>query len=171
MSTLSMSNAAAALPRALSNLEHILRKGEADATERGIDPQIYMDTRLTPNMWPLKKQAQTICELAKNAPHRVAGTTPPDYQSTVESFADAYALIARAKADIAAVSAADMDGKEDREFNLKMGKRGEMSFTGISYLSGFALPNIYFHAATAYNILRQNGVALSKPDFFGGAPK
>ncbi len=163
---LSMSNAVAALPRALSNLEHVLRKGEADATARGIDPQIFMDTRLTPDMWPLKKQAQTVCELAKNGPYRIAGQTPPDYQTVVESFEDAYALIARAKTDIAAVTSDQLDGQEGREFSLKMGPR-EMEFTGISYLSGFTLPNIYFHMATAYNILRQNGTALSKPDFFG----
>jgi len=99
MTILSMSSAAQALPRALSNLEHILRKGEVNAIERGIDPQIFMDTRLTPDMWPLKKQAQTVCELAKNAPYRVAGTTPPDYQTVVETFEDSYALIAKAKAD------------------------------------------------------------------------
>jgi len=51
MTDLSMSNAAMALPRALSNLEHILRKGEANAIERGIDPQIFMDTRLTPERY------------------------------------------------------------------------------------------------------------------------
>lgn len=166
-STLSMSNAAAAITTALNNLEHILRMGEADAKARNIDLDVMMNMRLTADMWPLKKQAQTVCELAKNAPYRVAGTTPPDYQTTVESFDDAYALIARAKSDIEAVSASDLDGQENYEFTLKMGPR-EMSFTGISYLSGFALPNIYFHMTTAYNILRQNGVPLSKPDFFGG---
>jgi len=167
MSQLSMSNAVGALPRTLSNLEHILRKGEANALERGIDPQVFMDTRLAPDMWPLKKQAQTVCELVKNAPYRIVGQTPPDYQTVVESFEDAYALIARATSDAAAIPAADLDGQESYEFSLKMGPRGEMAFTGISYLSGFIMPNIYFHTATAYNILRQNGVALSKPGFFG----
>lgn len=165
--TLSMSHAAAALPRALSNLEHILRVGQASVTERGIDPQVMMDMRLTADMWPLKKQVQTVCELAKNGPYRIAGQTSPDYTTVVESFEDAYALISRAKDDISAVDAAQLDGQENHEFSLKMGPR-EMDFTGLSYLSGFTLPNIYFHMATAYNILRQNGVALSKPDFFGG---
>jgi len=168
---LSMSSAATALTRALSSLEHFIGKAEADAQARNIDPQIFMDTRLTPDMWPLKKQIQTVCELAKNAPYRIAGQTPPDYQTAVETFEDAYALITRARADIDAVPAQDLDGQEAYEFSLKMGPRGEMTFTGISYLSGFTLPNIYFHMATAYNILRQNGVALGKLDFFGGAPE
>jgi len=163
---LSMSNAASVLPRALSNLEHVLRKGEADAQARSIDPQIFMDTRLAPDMWPLKKQVQTVCELAKNGPYRVADLTPPDYDYVVETFADAYALIERAKTDVAAVKADQLDGQEGREFSLKMGPR-EMDFTGISYLSGFTVPNIHFHMATAYNILRMNGVPLKKPDFFG----
>ena len=47
-------------------------------------------------------------------------------------------------------------------------RAGDMSFSGADYLLGFALPNLLFHAATAYDILRANGVALGKRDFLGG---
>ncbi|MDB2437613.1 DUF1993 domain-containing protein [Hellea sp.] len=170
MSELSMSNAVSALPNMLDSLEHILRKAEANAEERGIDAEVFLNSRLAPDMWPLKKQVQTVAELAKNAPYRIAGTDAPSYEGQPESFADCYEVIAKAKADIAKVSAADLDGKEGREFSLKMGPR-EMDFTGISYLSGFTIPNTYFHMTTVYNILRHNGVVLGKIDFFGGAPK
>ena len=168
MSKLSMSNAVSALPTMLSNLEHVLRKAEANAAERGIEADIFLNARLAPDMWPLKKQVQTVAELAKNAPYRIAGTDAPSYEGHPESFAECYDVLAKAKADIAKVSAADLDGKEGREFSLKMGPR-EMDFTGISYLSGFTVPNVYFHMTTVYNILRQNGVPLGKFDYFGGA--
>ncbi len=168
MSKLSMSNAVSALPTMLSNLEHVLRKAEANAEERGIEAEIFLNARLAPDMWPLKKQVQTVAELAKNAPYRVAGTDAPSYESHPESFAECYDVLAKAKADIAKVSAAELDGKEGREFSLKMGPR-EMDFTGISYLSGFTVPNVYFHMTTVYNILRHNGVPLGKFDYFGGA--
>ncbi|MDA8708393.1 DUF1993 domain-containing protein [Hellea sp.] len=170
MSELSMSNAVSALPNMLDSLEHLLRKAEASAEERGIDAEVFLNARLAPDMWPLKKQVQTVAELAKNAPYRIAGTEAPSYEGHPESFADCYAVIAKAKTDIAKVSASDLDGKEGREFSLKMGPR-EMDFTGISYLSGFTIPNTYFHMTTVYNILRHNGVVLGKIDFFGGAPK
>lgn len=168
MSILSMSNAVSALPNMLSNLEHLLRKAEANAEERGIDAEIILNARLAPDMWPLKKQVQTCAELAKNAPYRIAGTDAPSYEGQPETFAECYDVVAKAKADIANVAAADLDGKEGREFSLKMGPR-EMDFTGISYLSGFSVPNIYFHMTTVYNILRHNGVPLGKIDYFGGS--
>ena len=170
MSKLSMSNAMSALPTMLDNLEHVLRKAEANIEERGIDADVILNARLAPDMWPLKKQVSTVAALAKNAPYRVADQEPPNYEGGENTFAELYALLAQAKADIAKVSAADLDGQEDREFSLSMGPR-EMDFTGMSYLSGFTIPNMLFHVTTVYNILRHNGVPLGKIDFFGGAPK
>ena len=66
------------------------------------------------------------------------------------------------------MSEADLNGKEGRKFSLKMGPR-DVDFTGITYLSGFPLPNVHFHVTTAYNILRHNGVPLGKFDYFGGS--
>lgn len=168
MSKLSMSNAVSALPNMLSNLEHVLRVGEANAEERGIEADIFLNARLAPDMWPLRKQVATVAALAKNAPYRIADQEPPSYEDDPQTFEDCYDLLAKAKDDIAKVSASDLDGQESREFSLQMGPR-EMDFTGISYLSGFTIPNVYFHMTTIYNILRHNGVPLGKFDFFGGA--
>jgi len=44
-----------------------------------------------------------------------------------------------------------------------------MNFTGASYVSGFVIPNFYFHVTTAYAILRHNGVVIGKRDFLGAA--
>ena len=172
MSQLSMSNAVGALPRLLSNLEHLLREGEKDAEARGIEADIYLNARLAPDMWSLARQVQAAAELAKNAPYRIAGLKPPNYEGYPESFDACYALLERARSDIDAVSASDLDGKEERAFTLEMGpNKIQMEFTGISYLSGFTLPNVYFHITTVYNILRHNGVKLWKRDFFGGILK
>ncbi|MDE2220243.1 MAG: DUF1993 family protein, partial [Gammaproteobacteria bacterium] len=59
-----------------------------------------------------------------------------------------------------------IDGSETRQINVKAGQR-ELSFKGLAYLTGYALPNFYFHYTTAYAILRHNGLELSKPDFIG----
>ncbi len=172
MSTLSMYNAVDALPRLMSNLEHVLRLAQANAKERGIDETVFLQARLAPDMWPLARQVQAAAELAKNAPYRIADIKAPNYEGSPESFEACYAVLARARDDIKAVTADDLNGKEGREFTMEMGpNKIKMDFTGISYLSGFILPNVYFHCTTVYNILRHNGVLLGKRDFFGGVLK
>jgi hypothetical protein len=61
-----------------------------------------------------------------------------------------------------------IDGSEDRTIVLKLRGR-EVSFSGQNYLLNFALPNFFFHAVTAYDILRHNGVEIGKQDFLGSA--
>jgi len=166
--TLSMYNACIPmLDRTLSNLEYVLKKGEANAKERDIDPFVFLNARLAPDMHPLKKQVQFVASLAKNCPHRIIGSEAPVYEETEETFEELYALIAKARKEITKFKEEDLDGKEDREFSLEIGPMN-MDFTGISYYSGFILPNIMFHCTTTYAILRHNGVPLGKFDFFGG---
>jgi len=169
MTTLSMSNAISVLPKLIGNLEHILKKGEANAEERGIDMDVFLNSRLAPDMHPLYKQVLMVCDMAKMAPYRIAGLTPPTYDDSERSLDELYGLISKAKADIQAVTADQLDGREGVEFTVKMGPRGEVPFTGIVYLSAFTLPNLHFHITTAYNILRHNGVPLGKFDYFGGS--
>ncbi len=168
MSELSMSKAVSALSEILGNLEHIIRKGEANAKERGIDPDVFLNARLAPDMHPLYKQVLMVCDLAKMAPYRIAGLKPPVYDDSERTYEELYALIKKAKADVKAVKAEDLDGQENYEFTIKLGPRGDTTFTGIAYLSWFTIPNLHFHCTTAYNILRQNGVPLGKIDYFGG---
>ena len=169
MSQFSMSNAVSVLPKLLGNLEHILRKGEANAKERGIDIDVFLNARLAPDMHPLYKQVLMVCDMAKMAPYRIAGLTPPKYDDSERTLEELYALIAKAKADVTAVTAEQLDGRENETFTIKMGPRGDTEFTGRVYLAAFTIPNLYFHITTAYNILRNNGVPLGKFDFFGGS--
>lgn len=168
MSTLSMYNICVpALDRLLSNLEYILKKGEANASERGIDAEVFLTARLAPDMATLTRQVQFAASLSKNCPHRIAGTTPPVFEETETTFEELYALIAKARAEVTGFTAKQLDGKEDRAFKVPLGPM-EREFTGMHYYSGFTLPNVLFHCTTAYNILRANGVPLGKMDFFGG---
>ncbi len=164
---LSLYNAMGDLDRALENMNHVLKKGEANATERGIDPSVFLNARLAPDMFNLIGQVQVAASIAKACPHRIVGTEPPVYENTEESFADLYALIAKARGELASFTRGDIDGKELREFSVKLGPTVR-DFTAIAYLAGFSIPNVHFHATTVYNILRHNGVPIGKLDFFGG---
>ena len=156
-----------AIDTALGNLHHVLKKGEADAKARGIDPSVFLNARLAPDMFTLISQVQVAASLAKACPHRIVGSEPPVYEDTETSFDDLYALITKARGELAKFSPDDINGKELREFSVKLGPNMR-DFTGIAYLSGFIVPNVYFHTTTVYNILRHNGVKLGKLDFFGG---
>ena len=168
MSILSMYNACVpVLDRLLSNLEYVLKKGEANAAERGIDPEVFLNARLAPDMATLTKQVQIAASMSKVCPHRLVGSTPPVYEDTESTFEELYALIAKARAEVNSFTPEMLNGTEGRTFSVKLGPT-EREFVGIAYHSGFILPNVTFHCTTAYNILRHNGVPLGKMDFFGG---
>ena len=155
------------LHRLLDNFEHILKTGEQNAADRDIDPSIFLQARLAPDMHNLIKQVQITASLIKNCAHRLAATEPPVFEETETDFAELYATLERTRAELNACTEDQINANEGRSFTVKLGPR-EVEFTSLSYLSGFTLPNVYFHMATAYNILRHNGVPLGKMDFFGG---
>jgi hypothetical protein len=152
--------------RSLGNLSAILAKAAAWAEERKIDPAVLLSARLAPNMFALTRQIQIACDFAKGTCARLAGVEPPKFEDNETSFADFQARIARTRQFVATLTAAQIDGSEDRQINIKAGPR-ELSFKGLAYLTGYALPNFFFHYTTAYAILRHNGLELSKPDFIG----
>jgi hypothetical protein len=57
------------------------------------------------------------------------------------------------------------DGAEQREVVLKFPDGNGYRWIGRDYLTGFALPNFYFHATAAYALLRAAGVQIGKPDY------
>lgn len=160
---------AAASPRlvaVLGNLSTIIDKAEAHAAQRKIDPHTLVSARLFPDMHPFSRQVQIACDTAKGAVARLAGVDVPKHEDNEKTFGDLKERIAKTIAFIKSVDPASIDGSEDREIVLKLGPN-EVRFTGMQYLLGFVLPNFYFHVATAYGILRHNGVELGKRDFIG----
>jgi hypothetical protein len=151
----------------LRSLSALLDKAQAHCEAKKIDPLALTQFRLYPDMFPLTRQVQIACDTAKGALARLAGIEIPKHEDTEQTLAELKARIAKTVDFIESVPAAKVDGSEDREVVLKM-RAGEMKFTGLQYLLGFAYPNFYFHVTTAYNILRHNGVELGKRDFLGG---
>jgi hypothetical protein len=165
--TISMYQASA--PRfanTLKNLSAILDKAQAHCEAKKIDPQVLTGARLYPDMFALARQVQVACDTAKGAMARLAGVEIPKYEDSEKTFEELKARIAKTVAFIEAFKPAQIDGTDDRDLVIKLGTR-EMQWKGMQYLLGFALPNFYFHAATAYDILRHNGVEVVKRDFIG----
>jgi hypothetical protein len=152
--------------RTLKALDTILAKAEAHAEAKKIDPAVFLQARLAPDMFPLTRQVQIACDFAKGGPARLAGAEVPGWPDEEKSFAELRARIARTLDFIAALPPSAFEGAETREITITI--RGEpRSFDGRTYLLHFVLPNFFFHAATAYDILRHNGVEIGKRDFIG----
>jgi hypothetical protein len=150
----------------LKNLSAILDKAKAHAEAKKIDEQVLTGSRLFPDMFALARQVQIACDSAKGAVARLAGVEIPKHEDTEKTFDELKARIAKTIAFIDGVKAAQVDGSEDKEVVLKLQGK-DVPFKGMQYLLGFAWPNFYFHVATAYNVLRHNGVELGKRDFIG----
>jgi len=152
--------------RMLGNLSVILDKAAAHAEAKKIDPTIFVNARLAPDMYPLSRQVQIATDMVKGCAARLAGIEVPSYEDTETTFADLQTRITKTVAFLQSVSASQIDGSEDRNITLKFGSK-ELSFLGQAYLLDFVLPNFHFHLTTTYAILRHNGVAIGKKDYVG----
>ena len=152
--------------RVLGNLSAILDKGLADAEARKIDPAVFLNARLAPDMHPLSRQVQIASDAAKGCAARLTGSEPPSFPDTESSFAELKERLAKTIAYVQGLEPGKFDGSETREITLTF-PGGEFKFSGQDYLFNFAVPNLYFHATTAYAILRHNGVPVGKRDFLG----
>jgi hypothetical protein len=154
------------LAQHLGALRGILLKAEAQATATKIDPAVLLQSRLYPNMFPLTRQVQIAADFAKGPPARLAGLEPPVYPDTETTFGELYARIDKTLAYLKTLTPAQIDGQEQRTIEIKVGGQ-PTTFKGLTYLLSFALPNFFFHATTAYAILRHNGIEIGKRDFMG----
>jgi hypothetical protein len=118
---------------------------------------------------PLSSQVQIATDNAKGACARLAGVASPAFADDETTFAQLQARIKATLAFIRTLKAAQFEGSESRDIVMEL-PIGTLSFSGIDYLNGWALPNFYFHTTTAYNILRHNGVSLGKANFLGIVP-
>lgn len=152
--------------RALRNLVGILRKGEASAAARKIEPSVLLNYRLAPDMFTLTRQVQIATDMAKGCVSRLAGVEIPGYADDETTFDQLVARIERCIAYLETFQPAQIDGSEQKTVFVKM-RAGELTFEGLPYLLDFVMPNVYFHCTTAYAILRHCGVDIGKPDFIG----
>jgi hypothetical protein len=150
----------------LNSLSSILEKAEIFAAERKIEAGVLLSWQLAPDMFALVRQVQIAADFAKGTTARLAGAEVPKYADDEKSFGELRQRIAKTVTFVQGFKPADIDGSEDRDITLSVGGQ-EMRFKGQPYLVHFALPNFYFHAATAYDILRTCGVGIGKRDFIG----
>ena len=153
------------LKKMLTNLDAWLAKAAAHAKARNFDVNVLAQARLAPDQYPLVKQVQSACDTAKFAAARLSGKEAPKHPDTETTVEELHARIQSTVAYLGTFSAKDFEGAETRAITLPFleGK----TLKGADYLVEMANANFYFHAVTAYAILRHNGVDLGKMDYIG----
>jgi hypothetical protein len=152
---------------ALTNLKAILGKAEAWAAEKNVKEATVLNARLALDMLPFSKQIQLVSDTAKGLAARLGGVENPSYADEEATFADLHERLQKTIDFVKSVDAKGFEGSETREIVMKFPHR-TLEFTGLSYLTGFGIPNLFFHVTTAYAILRHSGVPIGKNDFLGG---
>ena len=150
----------------LTSLSAILDQAEAHVADRQIAPDALLQYRLFPDMLPFVRQIQIAADFAKGAAARLAGVAVPSWPDEERSFGELKQRQARTLAFLDSLAPAQFDGSEERTVSTGCGDKARQ-FIGQTYLLHYALPHFYFHATTAYAILRHNGIAIGKKDYIG----
>lgn len=153
------------ITRALTNLMKVLEKGAAHAEAKKIEPSVLISSRLYPDMFPLSKQVQIAADVAKIGTSRLAQVEGPKYDDNETSFPQ---LVERLRKTIAYLETLKPEQFDDGSRMVTFPTQGESkTWPGSRFLFQRVLPNVFFHCATTYNILRHNGVEIGKKDFLG----
>jgi uncharacterized protein len=151
----------------LGSTKTLLTKAEAHCAEHGLTHEELIGARLIDNMQPFAYQVKCTSEHSIGAIRAVrAGVFTPSTAYPPDNFADLNALVDAADADLTALDRAEIDGFVGQDMRFEF-KSTIIPFTAENFLLSFAQPNFYFHATTAYDLLRMKGVTLGKMVFLG----
>lgn len=151
----------------LSAAQGFLDKGLVHCREGGLDTGELLATRLWPDMLPLRFQIHSIVHHSVGAVEGARqGLFRPPGDLPELDYAGMQAKVAAALETLGGLEAAEIDALADRDLVFELRGR-QMPFRVEDFLLSFSLPNFWFHATTAYDILRHKGVPIGKRDFLG----
>jgi hypothetical protein len=151
----------------LAGVAGFLDRGLAFCQDNNIDPQAFVETRFAPDMHPLEFQVQSVAHHSLGAMLGAqAGEFSPPPPIPAQDYAGLQAMVAEARAGLQGIAPQTINALEGRDMVFRLGAR-DMPFLVEDFVMSFSLPNFYFHATTAYDILRSKGVPLGKRDYLG----
>ena len=153
----------------LDALSGVLAKGAAHAAARKIDPAVLLSTRLYPDMFPFTRQVQIATDFARKPLGRLAGVELATIADVEKTSGERETRVSSTLDFIRGLKRGDIDAGAERDITFPVGPK-QVTLQGRNYLFHFALPNFFFHYATAYGILRHCGVEVGKFDFMGKIP-
>lgn len=151
----------------LTGVTGFLDKGLAHLTSKNIDPATIVETRLYPDMLPFRFQVQAVVHQSLGVIEGIKrGVFAPPGDAPAHDYAGLQKHVADARETLAKLAPADVNALEGRDVIFQF-RDFKMPFTAENFVLSFSLPNLHFHATTAYDILRMQGAPFGKRDYLG----
>jgi hypothetical protein len=151
----------------LGGVIHFLDKGRAHCEASGVDLNALVETRLYPDMNPFRFQLWAVEHMTRGALKALeSGRFSPPGQLSPLDFTALQQLVVSARDDLAKLSRESVEALESNQVMFQIGDF-KMMFTAPNFVLSFTHPNLFFHATTAYDMLRMKGAPLGKADFLG----
>jgi len=143
-----------------------LEKSLRHFQEKGIDPAEIVQSRLAHDMQPLRFQIVSVAHHSRGAMEAAkTGVFTPSAKLDLD-YATLQALVSEARDELSVLRPEAVNALVGHDLTFRVGDRA-LPFTAEGFLMSFSLPNFFFHATTAYDILRHKGAPLGKRDFIG----
>ncbi len=154
----------------LNGLKAVLDKAASWAAARKVNEADLLNMRLAPDMFNLARQVRAATDHAANAAGRLSGKELLKFANDEATIAQLKDRVGKTIDYLKSIKRDEIDGTESKDISITFPSGQTRQFTGQSLLLGNSLPNFYFHATTAYDIIRQCGVEIGKRDFMGTPP-
>ncbi|MBC7427766.1 MAG: DUF1993 domain-containing protein [Bacteriovorax sp.] len=154
--------------KTLKNLDAMLDKAAGFADSKKFETEVLLNSRLAPDMFPLTRQIQIVCDTAKLGASRLTGKNAPVNDDSEKTFSEVKTRIASTITYLQTMKPEDF--KNAATITVTTPRWEGKTLTGEQYAVHHVIPNFYFHVTTAYSILRHNGVDVGKKDFLGEMP-
>lgn len=155
--------------RTLRNLDAILEKAIRHAEARKFDPNNFCTARLAPDMLPFSRQVQIACDTAKRVAASLSGREAPVHEDNEQTVAQLRERIQKCLAYLETFRPEHFKDVTDRTVVKIPGTQARAMYAPDALIAR-AIPNFYFHATTAYALLRAGGVEVGKRDYLGDLP-
>jgi uncharacterized protein len=151
----------------LGAIAGLLVTAESFCAEKGVEPKDIIEARLAEDMLPFAYQVKSTAVHSLGAIEGVRrGVFSPDMTPPPQTFTALRSRIAETLAALETIQPAEVEAFMGRDMRFEFRER-RLEFTAENFLLSFSLPNFYFHAATAYDVLRWKGAQIGKRDFMG----
>lgn len=151
----------------LESVDGLLDKAASHCLDKGIAPQEIVGCQLTTDMFTFAYQISSTAAHSLGAINGVRkGVFSPDLTPPPADFAALKAKVGGALAGLKALDPQEVESFVGRDMRFEF-RDMRIDFTAENFLLSFSLPNFFFHAATAYDLLRWKGVSVGKRDFLG----
>ena len=161
---------AAFVPSALQMIgttRDLVGKAESWCGEQGCDAADLIGARVHPDMLPFAYQVKSVAVHTAGAIEGLrAGVFSPDVSDPPSDFAGLRRSLDDAQAKLEDTTVDELESRMGAPMRFAF-RDFAIDFTAEDFLLSFSQPNFYFHATTAYDILRMKGVPLGKRDFMG----